>query len=114
MTPWKWLRGVRGFILAAISTASSIFAAQTAIATVNPAADAFVAFGANGSLAIRNFGNAGGLAVAGASGSPNGEFDSALRFDVSIARNTFNTQLGANQWDIQSVTLRLTATQDKN
>jgi hypothetical protein len=76
-------------------------------------ADAFVTTGADGSLSSSNFGGAGALAVS-ASGLPQGEFQSVLKFDLSGAENSFNTQFGAGQWTIQSVTLQLTAAPHSN
>ena len=39
------------------------------------------------------------LAVA-ASGLPNGEFQTVLKFDLSGARDAFNAQFGAGEWSI--------------
>ena len=51
---------------------------------------------------------ANALSVA-ASGLAQGEFQSVMRFDLAAARTFFDTQLGAGQWNIQSVALSLTA-----
>ena len=76
--------------------------------TLNPSADAFVTTGPSGTLSGNNYGGAGALSVA-ASGLPQGEFQSVMRFDLSGARTSFDTQFGAGQWSVQSVTLSLTA-----
>lgn len=76
-------------------------------------ADAFVATGPSGGLSSDNFGAAGALAVS-ASGLPQGEFQSVLKFDLSGAESTFNAQFGAGQWTIQSVTLQLASAPHNN
>lgn len=76
-------------------------------------ADAFVATGPAGNLSNANFGGAGALAVA-ASGLPQGEFQSVLRFDLHDAANAFDLKFGAGQWSIQSVTLQLSASPANN
>jgi len=81
--------------------------------TVQPNADAFVTPGAGGSLSSSNFGAAGSLAIA-APGLPEGEFQSVLRFDLSGAQSSFDSQFGAGQWAIQSVTLQLTSSPHNN
>lgn len=86
---------------------------QTGSFTSTAIADAFVTPGANGSLSSSNFGGAGALAIA-ASGLPQGEFQSVLKFDLSSAFNSFNSQFGAGQWMVQSVTLDLTASSHGN
>jgi hypothetical protein len=76
-------------------------------------ADAFVTTGPDGSFSASNFGGAGALAVS-ASGLPQGEFQSVLKFDLSGAMNSFNTQFGAGNWTVQSVSLQLTAAPHSN
>jgi hypothetical protein len=49
-----------------------------------------------------------------APGLASGEFQSVLRFDLSGAKTSFNSQFGAGQWSIQSITLSLTATAPNN
>jgi hypothetical protein len=83
-------------------------AAHGASFTAAPAADAFVTTGPDGSLSGSNYGGAGGLTVA-APGLPRGEAQSVLRFDLAAAASSFDAALGAGQWNVQSVTLRLTA-----
>ena len=87
--------------------------AYSATVTLNPAADAFVTAGPTGNLSGNNYGAAGALSVA-ASGLAKGEFQSVLRFDLSGAKTSFNSQFGAGQWSIQSITLSLTATAPNN
>ena len=79
----------------------------------NPSADAFVASGPSGNLSINNYGGAGAICVA-APGLAQGEFQSILRFDLSSAKASFDSQFGAGLWTIQSVTLQLTATAPNN
>ena len=81
--------------------------------TLNPSADAFVTTGPSGNLSGNNYGGAGALSVA-ASGLAKGEFQSVVQFDLAGARASFDTQFGAGQWSIQSVTLQLTATSPNN
>jgi hypothetical protein len=69
---------------------------------VNPSQDAFVS-AANPTL---NYGAAGALEVS-ASGSPNGQFDSLLQFDLTTAKSTLNSTFGANHWAITGITLQL-------
>jgi hypothetical protein len=76
-------------------------------------ADTFVTTGSDGSFSSSNFGSAGALAVS-ASGLPQGEFQSVLKFDLSGAQNSFNAQYGAGNWAVQSVTLQLTAAPHSN
>jgi len=80
---------------------------------LNPALDAFVTTGPSGNLSGNNYGGAGALSVA-AAGLSQGEFQSLLQFNLSAARNSFDTQFGIGQWSIQSVTLQLTATAPNN
>jgi hypothetical protein len=81
--------------------------------TLNPAADAFVTSGPSDNLSGNNYGGAGALSIA-APGLPKGEFQSVLQFDLSSAVASFNTQFGAGQWSIQSISLSLTATSPNN
>ena len=83
--------------------------AHAATFNLNPSIDAFVTTGPSGNLSTSNYGGAGALSVA-ASGLSKGEFQSVLQFDLASARASFDTQLGAGQWHIQSISLSLTAT----
>ena len=87
--------------------------AHAATFTLNPSADAFVTTGPTANLTGNNYGGAGALSVA-APGLANGEFQSVLRFNLSAARASFDTQFGAGQWFIQSITFSLTATSPNN
>jgi hypothetical protein len=80
---------------------------------LNPSLDAFVAVGPAGVLATNNYGGAGVLAVA-SSAAPKGEFQSVLQFDMSTAKTAFDTQFGAGQWNVQSMTLQFTASPPNN
>lgn len=93
---------------ACVATCSCLLLFTTAhadIITLNPVADAFV----DSAIPAGNFGGGGGLAVA-APGLPQGEFQTALRFDASSAVASFNATFGPGNWTIQSVSLQLTAT----
>ena len=81
--------------------------------STNAFSDAFVATGPTGNLSGNNFGAAGALAIA-ANTLPNGEFQSVLQFDLSGARDAFDSQYGAGLWTAQSVTLRLTSSPHSN
>lgn len=85
--------------------------ADTSFTINNTTADAFMASGSAGNphgsdLSSLNFGGAGTLAIAPAS-SPNGEFDSVIRFNTAAAVSQFNSTYGAGHWSITSVTLSL-------
>jgi hypothetical protein len=97
----------------ALATAASVCRGQSVSFTSQATADAFVTTGANGSLSSSNFGGAGSLAIS-ASGQPQGEFQSVLKFDLSGAKNSFDAQFGAGQWMIESITLSLTASPHGN
>jgi hypothetical protein len=77
--------------------------------TLNPSADALVTTGPSGTFSGNNYGGAGALSVA-AAGLAQGEFQSVLRFDLAAASASFDSQFGAGQWNIQSITLSLSAT----
>jgi hypothetical protein len=97
----------------AIIFCSTLYVCDAATFTTTPISDAFVATGPTGNLSNDNFGGGGALAVA-ASDLPNGEFQSVIEFDLSGASTAFDSQLGANQWTIQSVTLQLTSSPHNN
>lgn len=80
---------------------------------LNPTADAYVTTGAGGALSGKNFGAAGALAIS-AGGLPGGEFQSVLKFDLGGVNSAFNSQFGAGQWTIDSVTLKLTSSPHDN
>jgi hypothetical protein len=86
---------------------------QAATFSLNPIADAFVTTGPTGNLSANNYGSAGALAIA-APGLARGEFQSVLQFDLSAARASFDSQFGAGDWSIQSITLSLTAAPPNN
>jgi hypothetical protein len=67
-------------------------------------ADTFVTNGPTNNLGGNNYGGAGALMVAG-SGLGKGEFDSAIRFDTSSVKTAFDTDFGAGNWHITSMTL---------
>jgi hypothetical protein len=87
--------------------------AYAATFTLNPSADAFVTTGPTANLTGNNYGGAGALSIA-APGLSQGQFQSVLQFGLSGAKTSFDTQFGAGQWSIQSVTLQLTATAPNN
>jgi hypothetical protein len=81
--------------------------------SLNPSADAFVTTGPTGNLSGNNYGGAGALSVA-APGLGQGEFQSVLQFNLASAKSSFDSQFGAGQWSIQTVTLQLTAAPPNN
>jgi len=88
-----------GFAITASATSSTY--------STIPTADTFVTNGAlNNATASGNYGGAGALMVAG-SASGNGTFESLLQFNLSAAVTQFNTQLGAGNWTLGTVTLTL-------
>jgi hypothetical protein len=98
-----WRAGivVAGLSLIAVSP-------EAAVSSSVAIADAFVTTGQNGSLANNNYGGDGILSVA-ALGSPQGEFQSILKFDLAPTVASFDATYGAGQWSIESVSLQLTA-----
>jgi len=86
---------------------------RAATFTLNPSADALVASGPTANLSGNNYGGAGALSLAAPS-LANGEFQSVLRFDLSGAKASFDSQFGAGQWSIHSITLSLTAAAPNN
>src|SRR5262249_37438714 len=103
----KFLAAIVGVVFV-----SGICVGQTASFSSQATADAF----ADSSQGDSNFGAAGSLAVSANNPTtlPQGEFQSALRFDLSGAANSFNTQFGVGGWTLQSVTLQLTASPHGN
>jgi hypothetical protein len=100
-------------LLALSGLRQGVGVAWAATYSTNSFADAFVAAGPTGNLGDNNYGGGGALAVA-ASGLPNGEFQTVLKFDLSGAREAFNAQFGAGEWSIQSVSLQLTSSPHNN
>src|SRR3954447_19790975 len=92
-----------------LAMAASPRIGAAAAATMNPVADAFV----SSANASSNYGASGGL-EASAIGSPKGEFQTLLKFDLSSAKASFDGQFGAGQWQVQSVSLQLTSTTPNN
>src|SRR3977135_2320578 len=100
ITRRHWLRN------AVVSGMTSLLCLHASAATfgLNPGADAFVTTGPSGNLKNNNYGGPGAESVA----APNlsqGVFHSALQFGLSGAKSSFDSQYGAGQWSIQSVTL---------
>lgn len=81
--------------------------------TTTAISDAFVATGPAGNLADNNYGGGGALGVA-ASGLPNGEFQSVIKFDLSGALSSFDAQYGVGEWSIESVSLQLFSSPHNN
>ena len=91
--------------------AASQVTAQTSYTITTTTADAFLASGSPGNphganLTSLNFGGAGTLAIAPAS-SPDGAFDSVIKFNSAAAISQFNTTYGAGNWTITGLTLSL-------
>jgi hypothetical protein len=91
----------------------AVCSGQSGSFSLQPIADAFVTPGATGSLSTSNFGAAGSLAIA-AAGLPQGQFQTVIKYDLSGELAALNTQFGAGQWAVQSVTLTLTASPHGN
>jgi hypothetical protein len=82
---------------------------QTATATVNPEADAFV----RSADPFANYGGAGAIAVSGptavnATNQQNGAFDSLIRFPMSNIVASLDSTLAAHDWLVLRATLKLT------
>lgn len=91
--------------------AASQVTAQTSYTITTTTADAFLASGSPGNphganLTSLNFGGAGTLAIAPAS-SPDGAFDSVIKFNSAAAISQFNTTYSAGNWTITGLTLSL-------
>jgi hypothetical protein len=99
-----------GLVIGLLTTFQALRAATFSL---NPVADAYVATGPSNNLRDNNYGAAGALSVA-APGSPDGEFQSVLRFDLAGARGSFDALFGVGQWVVQSVSLQLNATLPNN
>jgi len=96
-------------LIAGIATVPLALPVHAATFTLNPTEDAFV----SSANPASNYGGAGALAVAAAA-LPKGEFDSVLKFNLSTAKASFDTALGAGLWSVTSITLQLTATSPAN
>jgi len=81
--------------------------------TTTAGSDAFVTTGPASNLSNNNYGGGGALAIA-AGNLPNGEFQTVIQFGLSGARNSFDTQYGAGQWSIQTVSLQLSSSPHNN
>src|SRR5258705_13496524 len=99
--------------LSFLTVATATPAAQGAAFATTPIADAFVTTGPSGNLSGNNYGGAGSVSLS-APGLPQGEFQSALKFDLGGAAASFDGAFGAGQWSVQSVTLQLTAAPANN
>jgi hypothetical protein len=100
------------FILAGTLLCCSFIARAQVTYTNTTSDDAFLATGSptnptGTDLTAENFGAAGVLYIAPAS-SPNGEYQSVLRFDLSGVTNLFDATYGPH-WIISAVSLMLTA-----
>src|SRR6476659_1588609 len=84
----------------------SILCGHAATSSVNSTADAFVTTGPSGNLVASNYGGAGVLAIS-APALSQGEFQTALQFNLSSVKSSFDSQFGVGGWSIQSVTLQL-------
>lgn len=91
----------------------SVAPALGASFSANPTIDALVSTGPNGNLVNNNYGGAGSVSLS-AAGLEMGELQSVLQFNVAGAVTAFNTQFGAGQWSIESISLRLTAANANN
>lgn len=74
--------------------------------------DAFVTTGPGGIYEGVNYGGAGALAVSAPSAK--GTFETLIRIDVSAAASTFDGAFGAGMWQVDSVSLELSAIEPNN
>jgi hypothetical protein len=105
----------RGIISVFLVASAGFFSFESlAESYATPAvSDAFVATGPTGNFKNNNYGGGGALALA-AGALPNGEFQSVLKFDLSGARNSLDSQYGAGNWSIQSISLQLSSSPHNN
>jgi hypothetical protein len=108
-----WKQALDRLNLSFLAIVGIAISADAATITLNPVSDAFVATGPTGNLSDNNYGGGGALAI-GASGLPNGEFQSVMMFDLSSARNSLDSQYGVGQWSILSVGLQLSSSPHNN
>lgn len=80
--------------------------------SISPEADAFVTTGPGDIYVGVNYGGAGALAVSAPSAK--GAFETLLRVDVSSAAATFDATYGAGQWQVDSVSLKLSSLEPNN
>lgn len=106
----KMKNAFKSLFFAALCALPTCFADSISTRAVS---DAFVAAGPAGNLATNNYGGGGALALA-ASALPNGEFQSVIKFDLAATRTSLDTQFGAGNWSIQSVTLQLSSSPHSN
>ena len=104
----RWSGRTNQLVLAGILCAGCELAAGETF-SLNPSADAFV----SSANATNNYGAAGAVAVS-ARGLPKGELQSVLKFDLASAKTDFDAVLGVGNWQVQSVTLQLTAALPNN
>ena len=104
---------MRRFAVLFLLIAASALPAHALSVAMNPVADAFVTTGPTNNLSGNNYGGGGGIS-ASASGLPQGELQSVLKFDLAAAKASFDTAFGAGQWNLQSVALQLTAASPNN
>src|SRR6267142_2714958 len=103
---------MRTFLLAVLFSLAGLYAPGASFSLTN-FADAFVTTGPSGNLSISNYGGAGALGIS-APGSPQGEFQSVLKFDLARVKSSFDSTYGIGQWSLQSVTLQLTTSAPNN
>jgi hypothetical protein len=99
------LLAIASFLLLSVHLCFS----QTATATVNPEADAFV----RAVDPFANYGGAGAIAVSGpnavnGSNQQNGAFDSLMRFPMSNVVASLDSTLATHDWLVFRATLKLT------
>jgi hypothetical protein len=101
--------------LTAVCLVTLLYAASAVGATfsTNATMDAFVTTGPTGNLVNNNYGGAGSISSS-AAGQEMGELQSVLQFNLVGAVSAFDSQFGAGQWTIDSVTLQLTAAPANN
>lgn len=100
---------MKHLFLVACAFVSSALEIPAAIVSLTSIHDAFVSGGSTDPSAgdpDANYGAAGALQVS-ASGSIKGEMQSLLKFDVAGVKAAFDSEFGAGNWLIQSITLQL-------
>lgn len=102
-------RGVKPFLVTGVLALTTTAHLPAQIFSLVPSADAFL----SSANATSNFGGGGAVAVS-AAGLPKGEFDSLLRFDLAAAKASFDALWGAGLWEVQSISLTLTANPPNN
>jgi hypothetical protein len=104
------IRGVLSLLLASAASAATVVTIQPSASSPN-SGDAYL----RSAAASSNFGPSGALVVSGAgAANTNGPFASVLKFDLAVAKSTFDAAYGIGNWTLDAIQLQLTAATPAN